>query len=61
MDAALAGDSQGGAHLGIANISIRLHLIYGGRATMAVDTAAPGQTRIILEIPPEDVEGGVTR
>ena len=61
MDAALAGDSQGGAHLGIANISTRLHLIYGGRATMAVDTAAPGQTRIILEIPPEDVEGGITR
>ena len=58
MAEALRGDSQGGAHLGMANISTRLQLIYGGRAMMTVDTDEPGVTRVTLNVPQE---GGLTR
>ena len=61
MAEALAGNSQGGAHLGMANISTRLHLIYGGRAAMKADTDARGQTRVIVDIPQDAAERGVKR
>ena len=43
-------DGQG-AHLGLANISTRLSLIYGGRASIRVDADEPGWTRVTLEVP----------
>ena len=62
MEAALRGDSQGGAHLGLANIATRLRLIYGGRATLRVDAEEAGRTRVIIEVPQdrprEGREGG---
>ena len=61
MEEAIRGDSQGGAHLGMANISMRLQLIYGGRATMAVDTDVPGRTRVTLHVPQDGMEGGLAR
>ena len=51
IDAALQGDSQSGSHLGLANISMRLRLIYDGRASIRVDTDTPGWTRVTLEVP----------
>ena len=53
IDAALRGDSQGGSHLGLANICTRLHLIYGGRAAISAESGLDGLTRVILEIPQE--------
>ncbi len=61
IEAALRGDSQGGAHLGLANICTRLKLIYGGRAKIRVATEDSGRTRVILEVPGDGVdtlEGG---
>lgn len=55
IDAALRGDSQSGSHLGLANISMRLKLIYGGRATIRVVTDGQGWTRVCIEIPQESV------
>ena len=54
--AALRGDSQGGHHLGLSNISTRLHLIYGGRATLDVRTDERGRTVVRLEIPLKEEE-----
>ncbi len=51
IDAALKGDSEGGAHLGLSNISTRLKLIYGGRASIRCDIDDSGRTRMTLEIP----------
>ena len=53
IDAALKGDSQGGAHLGLSNICMRLRLIYGDRASIRVHTDAPGWMRVTIEIPQE--------
>lgn len=58
IDAALRGDTLDGAHLGLANISTRLNLIYGGRASIRVDTQTPGWTRVVLELPREAPEDG---
>ena len=54
IDAALRGDSQSGSHLGLSNISMRLKLIYGGRADIRVKTDEPGWTRVYIEIPQEN-------
>ena len=54
IDAALRGDSQSGSHLGLANICMRLKLIYGGRADIRVLTDEPGWTRVCIEIPQEN-------
>ena len=54
IDAALRGDSLGGAHIGLSNICTRLHLIYGGRAKISVGPDADGNTRVTLDIPQED-------
>ena len=51
IDAALRGDSESGSHLGLANISMRLKLIYGGRADLRVVTDEPGWTRVLIGIP----------
>ena len=51
IDAALRGDSEGGAHLGLSNICIRLRLIYGDRASIRAGTDAPGWMRVTIEIP----------
>ena len=55
IDAALRGDSQSGSHLGLANISTRLRLIYGGRASIRVEAGDDGWTRVTLEVP-QDAE-----
>ena len=54
IEAALNGDSQGGSHLGLANICTRLKLIYGDRARLRVVTDEPGWTRVFVEIPQEE-------
>lgn len=48
---ALAGDNQNGHHLGLANICTRLHLIYGGRADIRVETDDKERTVVQLNIP----------
>lgn len=50
---ALSGDSQGGHHLGLANIASRLRLIYGDRARihMYADDVT-GETVVHLSLPP---------
>lgn len=55
IDAALAGNSQDGAHLGLSNISTRLQLIYGGRASIAVESDERGWTEVTLDIPQDDL------
>lgn len=55
IDAALAGDSLGGSHLGLSNIATRLRLIYGGRAAISVESGEDGTTHVILEIPQEEI------
>ncbi len=57
IDAALQGDSQSGSHLGLANISTRLRLIYEGRACIRVDTAQASRTRVTLTIPQDSDRG----
>lgn len=54
---ALSGDNQNGHHLGLANICTRLHLIYGGRAGIHVETDERERTVVQLDIP-LDGEGG---
>ena len=54
IDAALRGDSLGGAHIGLSNICTRLHLIYGDRARITVESDADGNTHVTLDIPQED-------
>ena len=56
MEEALAGDNQGGAHLGMASICMRLRLIYGEDARMQADTGVAGQTTITLDIPQRGTE-----
>lgn len=51
IDLALSGDTQGGHHLGLANIASRLRLIYGGRAHIAVTQDGQGRTVVALRIP----------
>ena len=58
IDAALKGDSENGAHLGLANISTRLRLIYAGRAVIRVDSDPDGRTRVTLRIPQGNEEDG---
>jgi len=53
----LGGDNQNGHHLGLANISTRLHLIYGGRAAIHVTSDEQLRTVVQLSIP-QDGEGG---
>lgn len=55
IDAALGGNSQGGSHLGLANISTRLGLIYGGRASIQVESDEQGRTRVRLEVPQGEI------
>lgn len=57
IEAALRGDSQSGSHLGLANICMRLRLIYGERAVVRVVTDEPGWTRVFIEIPQEGQRG----
>lgn len=54
--AAMAGDNQGGHHLGLANICTRLRLIYGGRAKLFVRSDEQGRTVVQLEIPLKEEE-----
>lgn len=51
MELALSGDTQGGHHLGLANIASRLRLIYGKQAEITGGQAAQGGTQIRLRIP----------
>ncbi len=51
IDAALRGETMTGDHLGLANISNRLRLIYGGRASIRVCSDAQQQTIVQIEIP----------
>ncbi len=53
IDAALRGDSLGGAHIGLSNICTRLHLIYGGQAGISVSSDADGSIHVTLDIPQE--------
>ena len=57
LRASLSGDNQNGHHLGLANISTRLQLIYGGRATICVTSDDQKRTVVQLSIP-QDGEGG---
>ena len=52
IEAALKGNPTG-KHLGLANIVIRLRLIYGESVTIRVDTDTPGQTTVSIIIPRE--------
>ncbi|MBQ8964707.1 MAG: sensor histidine kinase [Clostridia bacterium] len=54
IDAALRGDSLGGTHIGLSNICTRLRLIYGGKADIAVESDADGNTHVTLDVPQED-------
>ena len=53
IDAALRGDSLGGTHIGLSNICTRLRLIYGGKADIAVESDAGGNTHVTLDVPQE--------
>ena len=48
---ALSGDTQGGHHLGLANIASRLRLIYGGEAEITAGQDDQKRTQIRLRIP----------
>ena len=52
---ALSGDTQGGHHLGLANIASRLRLIYGKEAeiTAGQDERARTQVRLLIPAQPE--------
>ena len=52
IDAALRGQSSEN-HLGLANIVNRLHLIYGEKVKIRVDTDQPGETTVCIDIPQE--------
>ncbi len=47
----VAGDNHNGQHFGLANISTRLHLIYGGRADIRVEVDGRQRTVVQLDIP----------
>ncbi len=47
----IAGDNHNGQHFGLANISTRLHLIYGGRADIHVEVDDRQRTVVQLDIP----------
>lgn len=51
IEAALRGEGQNGAHIGLNNISARLNLIYGGRAKISFESDAEGRTVVRLEVP----------
>lgn len=53
---ALQGDSDGGVHLGLANIAMRLRLIYGGRARLTVESDGQERTVVCLELPLKEAE-----
>ena len=55
MALALSGDTQGGHHLGLANIASRLRLIYGKEAeiTAGQDERARTQVRLLIPAQPE--------
>ena len=48
---ALSGDTQGGHHLGLANIASRLRLIYGGKAEITAGQDDQKRTQVLLRIP----------
>ena len=52
IDAALQGQATEN-HLGLANIVNRLHLIYGDKVKIRVDTNRPGETTVSVDIPQE--------
>ena len=54
----LQGDNHHGQHIGLANISTRLRLIYGGRAAIQVDADAQGRTVVRLDIPQSEEGDG---
>lgn len=60
IDTALNGDSAGGSHLGLANISRRLRLIYHEDARLTLTTDEKHQTVARLEMPAEKhaISGG---
>lgn len=53
----ISGDNQHGQHFGLANISTRLQLIYGGRAKISVETDDQNRTVVQLDIPQNEEEG----
>jgi len=59
IDLALLGDTQGGHHLGLANIASRLRLIYGQQAGIAAGQDAQGRTQVLLHIPANLVQSQV--
>ena len=52
----ISGDNQHGQHFGLANISTRLRLIYGGRAKISVETDEQSRTVVQLDIPQNEEE-----
>lgn len=54
IDAALAGETATGNHLGLANIANRLRLIYGGRASIEVTAGETGETVVKMDIPQDE-------
>ena len=59
INLALSGDTQGGNHLGLANIASRLRLIYGQQAGIAAGQDAQGRTQVLLHIPANLVQNQV--
>lgn len=55
----LSGDNHNGQHFGLANISTRLQLIYGGRAAIHVETDEQLRTVVQLDIPQNEEGGGM--
>ena len=61
IDAAMRGDRLGGAHMGLSNICTRLRLIYGGRASIAVESDGDGLTHVTMDIPQDGSAGNPPR
>ena len=53
----LQGDNHHGQHIGLANISTRLRLIYGERAAIQVHADDRGRTVVRLDIPQREEDG----
>ena len=53
----LQGDNHHGQHIGLANISTRLRLIYGERAVIQVHADDRGRTVVRLDIPQREEDG----
>ncbi len=51
IDAALRGETDSGTHLGLANISSRLKLIYGGKAVIRVESGGDMRTAVRIDVP----------